>query len=148
MPIAIRPAVPDDAEAIARLNAAFDDLRATPEHIAAHLRERSAFERGFVAEVDGTIAGMACLRLLPCLCDPVPYAELTELVVDPAYRRAGIGRHLVQRIEAEARAGGAATLVLMTAWRNSAAHAFYHALGYRLYTITMQRSLGAEGDAL
>jgi GNAT superfamily N-acetyltransferase len=78
---------------------------------------------------------------VPCLCDPVPYAELTELFVEPAYRRAGIGRHLVQRIEAEARAAGAATLVLMTAWRNTDAHAFYHALGYRLYTIMMQRSL-------
>jgi GNAT superfamily N-acetyltransferase len=147
MPIAIRLAVPDDAEAIARLNAAFDDLRATPEHIAAHLRDRSAFERGFVAEADGTVVGMACLRLLPCLCDPIPYAELTELFVDSAYRRAGIGRDLVQRIEAEAHAAGAATLVLMTAWRNSDAHAFYHALGYRLYTIMMQRSLDAEGDA-
>jgi len=142
MHITIRPAVPDDAEAIARLNAAFDDLRATPEHIASHLRERSAFERGFVAEVDGAVAGIVCLRLLPCLCDPIPSAELTELFVDSAYRRCGIGRYLVQRIEAEARAAGADKLVLMTAWRNTEAHAFYHALGYRLYTITMQRSLG------
>jgi hypothetical protein len=53
----------------------------------------------------------------------------------------------VQRIEAEARAAGAVKLVLITAWRNTDAHAFYHALGYRLYTITMQRSLGDEGDA-
>jgi hypothetical protein len=29
----------------------------------------------------------------------------------------------------------------MTAWRNTNAHAFYHALGYRNYTITMRRSL-------
>jgi GNAT superfamily N-acetyltransferase len=145
MHIAIRPAVPDDAADIARLNAAFDDLRATPEHIAAHLRDRSAFERGFVAEVNGTVVGMACLRLLPCLCDPVPYAELTELFVDPAYRRAGVGRQLVLRIEAEARAAGSATLILMTAWRNTDAHAFYHSLGYRLYTIMMQRSLESEG---
>jgi GNAT superfamily N-acetyltransferase len=142
MHISIRQAVPDDALAIARLNAAFDDLRAAPEHIAAHLRGRTAFEQGFVAEVDATVVGMACLRLLPCLCDPIPHAELTELFVEPAYRRYGIGRQLAQRIEAEARAAGAVKLVLMTAWRNTDAHAFYQALGYRLYTITMQRSLG------
>jgi len=57
MHISIRPAVRDDAEAIARLNAALDDLRATPEHIAAHLRDRGAFERGFVAEADGIVDG-------------------------------------------------------------------------------------------
>jgi GNAT superfamily N-acetyltransferase len=141
MLISIREAVPDDAGAIARLNAAFDDLRATPEHIAGHLRDRAAFERGFVAEADATVVGIACLRLLPCLCDPIPYAELTELFVDPIYRRYGIGRQLAQRIEAEARTAGAVKLVLMTAWRNADAHAFYQAFGYRLYTITMQRSL-------
>jgi predicted GNAT family acetyltransferase len=43
-----------------------------------------------------------------------------------------------------ARASGATTLVLMTAWRNTQAHAFYHALGYRLYTVTMQRALYSD----
>jgi ribosomal protein S18 acetylase RimI-like enzyme len=84
---------------------------------------------------------MACLRLLPSLCDPIPYAELTELSVDPAHQRHGVGRALVRHVESEARAQGAAELVLLTAWRNTRAHAFYHALGYSLYTLTMRRSL-------
>jgi len=37
------------------------------QHLTTDRRERSAFERGFVVEVDGTVVGMACLRLLPCL---------------------------------------------------------------------------------
>lgn len=140
--ITVRPATPADAPEIARLNEAFNDLRAGAEHIAAHLAERGQFERAFLAEVGGQAAGMACLRLLPCLCDPVPSAELTELFVDHPFRRLGVGRALIRHIEQEARAGGATRLVLLTAWRNSEAHAFYHALGYRLYTVTMKREIG------
>lgn len=137
----IRRATPADAPAIARLNAALDDQRATPEQIADHIAHRADLETPFVAELDGAVVGLACLRLLPTTCDPIPYAELTELAVDPAHRRRGIGRALVRHVEAEARAGGAAELVLLTAWRNTRAHAFYHALGYALYTLTMRRSL-------
>jgi|RhiMetdeSRZDD1v2_1073273.scaffolds.fasta_scaffold138314_4 GNAT superfamily N-acetyltransferase len=141
MAIAIRPAVPVDAAAIARLNAAYDDLRATPEQIAAQLLACAPNETAFLAEVDGRAVGMACLRLLPTICDPTPYAELTELFVEAGARRLGVGRALVAHIEAQARARGATELVLMTAWRNTDAHAFYHALGYRNYTITMRRKL-------
>ncbi|MDZ4721373.1 MAG: GNAT family N-acetyltransferase [Roseiflexaceae bacterium] len=141
MPITIRRAVPTDAPAIVQLNIAFNDLRATAAHIAEHITNRSQFETPYVAVIEQQVVGLACLRLLPCLCDPIPYAELTELIVDPRYRRHGAGRALVQAIEAEARSQGATTLVLMTAWKNTQAHAFYHAIGYRLYTVMLQRSL-------
>jgi GNAT superfamily N-acetyltransferase len=141
MSLLIRPATTRDAEPIARLLELAGDLRATPDHIAGHIERRAQFEKPFVAEYDGDLIGMACLRLLPCLCDLRPYAELTELLVHPEHRRRGAGRALIERIEHEARAQGAAELVLMTAWRNSEAHAFYHALGYRLYTVMMRRSL-------
>jgi GNAT superfamily N-acetyltransferase len=141
MAIAIRPATPADADAIARLNAAYDDVRATPEQIAAQLVACAPIETVFLAEVEGRVVGMACLRLLPTVCDPTPYAELTELFVEASARRLGAGSALVAYIEAQARARGARELVLMTAWRNTDAHAFYHALGYRNYTIMMRRSL-------
>ena len=88
----VRRATPADADAIARLNLAFNDLRTTPAHIADHIANRSHFETPFVAELAGEIVGIACLRLLPTLCDPTPYAELTELYVDSAYHRRGSGR--------------------------------------------------------
>ena len=141
MQIMIRPAVAADASAILQLNAAFEDVRATVTHIAGHIENHAQFETPFVATMDERIVGLACLRLLPCLCDPLPYAELTELVVDPDYRRKGVGRSLVKYIERKARAQGAVRLTLMTAWQNTGAHAFYQALGYTLYTICMQRSL-------
>jgi ribosomal protein S18 acetylase RimI-like enzyme len=140
--VTTRPAEPRDAAAIQRLNAANDDARADAAHIAAHIAARAQFETPFVAELGGEVVGLACLRLLPCLCDPRPSAELTELIVDPACRRRGVGRALVRRVALAAREGGAETLWLMTAWRNTGAHAFYHEVGFRLYTITMQMPLG------
>lgn len=141
MTVVVRPATPEDAPAIIRLNTTFNDLRATPEHVADHLANRTQFEQAFVAEVNGQVVGMVGLRILPCLCDPIPYAELTELFVDPSARRLGVGRALVERCEEHARVAGAVELVLLTAWCNTGAHAFYHALGYGLYTVTMRRRL-------
>lgn len=141
MSIVVRPAVPEDAAAIHRLNVAFNDARATPAYIAASITARAEFERLFVAEVDGQVVGLAGLRLLPCALDPEPYAELTELYVDAHVRRRGVGRALIQAVEQAARSGGARKLVLLTAWRNAGAHQLYHAAGYRLYTITMVRDL-------
>jgi ribosomal protein S18 acetylase RimI-like enzyme len=142
MKITVRPAMPDDAAAIARMNAEANDLRATVEHMAAHIALRSEFERAFIAEVDGQVAGYACLRLLPNVCDPIPYAELSELYVAAAFRREGVGSALIRHVEGVAASQGATALVLMTAWRNQRAHAFYHAMGYGLYTISMRRELG------
>lgn len=139
--ITIRRAVPADAADIARLNLAFNDLRTTVETIAAQLAAGPLFETLYVAEIDGQVVGLASLRLLPQALDPIPYAELSELFVDDAYRGRGVGRALVRHVEAEARAAGAQQIVLLTAWRNTNAHAFYHTLGYRLYTVTMRHNL-------
>ena len=144
MQILTRLAIPSDAAAILHLNAAFNDVRAPVEHIAAHIAQRSHFETPFVASIDGQVVGLACLRLIPMLCDPIPSAELTELIVDPHFRRQGVGHALVRRVEQAAREQGARMLSLMTAWHNTQAHAFYHAMGYRLYTLTMQRSLDQQ----
>jgi GNAT superfamily N-acetyltransferase len=139
--ITIRPAVPGDAEAIHRLNVAFNDARATPAYIAESITLRAQAERLFVAELASEVVGIAGLRLLPCALDPEPYAELTELYVAEGARRRGVGQELVRAVEAAAREGGARSLVLLTAWRNGTAHQFYHALGYNLYCINMRREL-------
>ncbi len=139
MEISIHRAAIEDAAAILKLNEAFDDVRAT----AAHIERCADFETPFIATTEGRVVGFACLRLLPSICDEVPYAELTELIVDPQCRRQGVGRALVRHIESEARAKGAARISLMCSWLNTDAHNFYHTLGYRLYTINMQRSLVA-----
>jgi len=142
--IEIRPARVEDAAAILALNASFDDIRTTVEQIAQHIAHYAVFETPFVAEEDGVVIGMACLRLLPCLCDAFPYAELTELIVNPAYRRRGVGRALVGKIEQQAREQGAAALHINAAEHNHTAQTFYQTLGYQQYTVTLQRPLRDE----
>jgi GNAT superfamily N-acetyltransferase len=142
MSIVVRPAGPADAAEVARLNLAFNGPGTTVEYITAHLAQPAPVERIFLAEVDGLAAGMAGLRLIPFALAPAPFAELTELFVDAPFRRRGVATALVRHIEGAARAGGARQLALITAWRNGEAHAFYHALGYRLWCLSMARDLG------
>ncbi|HMQ29612.1 MAG TPA: GNAT family N-acetyltransferase, partial [Chloroflexaceae bacterium] len=89
----------------------------------------------------GRAGGVAGLRLLPFALEPRPSAERTELFVDEPFRRRGVASALVAHVEGVARAAGAAELVLITAWRNTGAHAFYHARGYRLWCLAMARDL-------
>ena len=75
------------------------------------------------------IAGTAQLDL-----DSMPskrhHAEVSKVLVDPAFRRAGVGRALMQEIERRAAKEGRWLLTLDTA--GDAAEALYRSLGYRL----------------
>jgi ribosomal protein S18 acetylase RimI-like enzyme len=67
--------------------------------------------------------------------------KLNDLFVDPAARRRGVGRALVRAAFDELTARGAPRVVLMTAWRNPDAHAFFEALGFRRTMLEMTREL-------
>lgn len=145
MTIVVRQARPADAGEVARLNELFNGPGTSVEYITARLAEPAPVERIFLAEVDGRAAGMVGLRIFPFALAPTPYAELTELFVDAPYRRQGVATAMVAHIEGVARAAGAAELVLITAWRNAGAHAFYFARGYRLWCLSMVRELRDAG---
>jgi GNAT superfamily N-acetyltransferase len=57
-------------------------------------------------------------------------AELKRMYVEPGLRGVGIGRRLVQALEAGARALGAARVVLETGTRQTAALALYARCGF------------------
>ena len=82
-----------------------------------------------VARLGGTIAGTAQLDL-----DTMPskrhHAEVSKVLVDPKFRRAGVARALMLEIEARAEAAGRWLITLDTA--GDAAEALYRSLGYRL----------------
>jgi ribosomal protein S18 acetylase RimI-like enzyme len=82
-----------------------------------------------VATVGGDVAGTAQLDL-----DSMPskrhHAEVSKVLVDPAFRRAGVGRALMREIERRAAENGRWLLTLDTA--GDAAEALYRSLGYRL----------------
>jgi ribosomal protein S18 acetylase RimI-like enzyme len=82
-----------------------------------------------IASVGGDIAGTAQLDL-----DSMPskrhHAEVSKVLVDPAFRRAGVARALMQEIERHAAGEGRWLLTLDTA--GDAAEALYRSLGYSL----------------
>lgn len=139
--VTIRQAMPEDATELAVLLNRFDDTGATPAQVAARLRTCAQVLTTWLAEVEGQVAGFACLRLVPHLQGDAPYAELTDLYVDPPYRRQGIARALMERIESEALAAGAVEVVVITGFRNDAAQAAYREQGYGDWALAMRKCL-------
>jgi GNAT superfamily N-acetyltransferase len=90
-----------------------------PEQVAAG---RGAF---LVVRRDGVPVGCGALRTLDART-----GELKRMYVDPATRGSGLGRRLVEALEAEARALGLRRLVLETGTRQTAAIALYRATGF------------------
>ena len=91
----IRIATPADAGDLARMNAAFNGVSDSAAQIAARLVACADIETAILAELDGQVGGFACVRVVPCVLYAEPYAELTELYVEPAFRRRGLGRALI-----------------------------------------------------
>lgn len=69
--------------------------------------------------------------------------KLNDLFVDPAARRRGIGRALARAALDALAARGAPRVVLMSAWHNPDAHAFFEALGFRRTMLEMTAELVA-----
>jgi ribosomal protein S18 acetylase RimI-like enzyme len=137
----IRIATPSDAGTLARMNAAFNGVTDSAEQIAARLVACANIETAILAEVDGQVAGFACVRVVPCVLYAEPYAELTELYVEPAFRRRGLGRALIAYAEQLARARGASELLIMTGTGNAVAQALYRAAGYATYAVALNRKV-------
>jgi ribosomal protein S18 acetylase RimI-like enzyme len=82
-----------------------------------------------VATLGGEVAGTAQLDL-----DSMPskrhHAEVSKVLVDPRFRRAGVARSLMREIERRATKEGRWLLTLDTA--GDAAEALYRSLGYSL----------------
>lgn len=101
-----------------------------------------------VAERDGVICGMASIEYLHRLespyCHPRDVYYVTEFGVDEAFRRQGIGRELMDFMEADARAKGFPRIELDMWTFNQTAQAFYEALGFHTYRLYMERDLNEE----
>src|SRR5262249_27185184 len=83
-----------------------------------------------VGVLGGRVVGLAVLHVSLALERDGPVGKLSAIVVDEAGRSRGIGRRLVEAIEAEARRRGCVLLFLTTSERRGEAHAFYRALGF------------------
>jgi len=119
MPVLVRPATPDDADAMRRVY-----LAAGREAWAHFLPAEqvgasgTAFsgDRGFVAEEDGEVVGFAWLR----------ESELDTLYTDPRVWGRGAGRALM-----DAALAGLPEATLWTAEQNTRARRVYERYGWR-----------------
>jgi GNAT superfamily N-acetyltransferase len=127
----IRPVGPRDGPALVRLAEALG-YPSTAEQIQARLARIAADPEHavFVAEIPGgPVAGWVHV-FINKLLESDPRAEIGGLVADPAVRRRGIGRALMQEAEAWSRARGLKVVSLRTNIKREDAHRFYESLGY------------------
>ena len=78
----------------------------------------------FVADIDGAIVGIIGFR------DIVGEGEITNVVVDEAYRRCGVGRLLVQKALSKAEELGITDVTLEVRVSNAGAIRLYEEFGF------------------
>ena len=148
-PVAIRPARPGDFDAIRRVHGITFKEHAAREpsfnldtpfiegflssfrRPFSALRAPFAKERVFVlvAEVDGAVVGhLAYVRHSNKIG---PYAAvIADLSIDPAMRRSGLGRKLVQAMERREARDGVTSFAAGIWPENRASHQLFQSLGY------------------
>lgn len=83
----------------------------------------------FVAKIDGQIAGSIQLQL--CSKQNGNHrAEIAKLMTNPAYRRKGVGRALMQRAEARAKQEGR-TLIVLDTREGDPSNDLYRSIAYQ-----------------
>jgi ribosomal protein S18 acetylase RimI-like enzyme len=132
-----------DATVLSELIAEFNGPSVVRDRTIERMTACAEFERALLADVHGSTAGFACLRIVPAMADDHPHATLTELYVRPVWRRRGVGRRLLESAETYARSAGVEQLVLLTGLGNAEAQAFYRALGYDGWALAMRKNMRA-----
>lgn len=140
--IQIQPVVSEDMQAIARLMRGLGHKHSV-EEVAR--RWNLVTDRGsnpaFMAKEGSLAVGLLALHIQPLLFYPEPLARITTLVVDPAKRRRGVGRLLMETAVQASKDADCGTLELTTGLQREDAKAFYRALGFECSALRMERSL-------
>lgn len=155
-PVVIRPAERRDLAVIGRLATLLvglhhdldpqrfiaptaDTPKGYAQYLGSQLRRTDSVL--LVAEADGAVVGYAWARMegMDWMTLRGPAGVLNDIVVDPAARGRGIGRHLLEEVIADLTARGAPRIVLSTAARNDAAQRLFASAGFRATMVEMTR---------
>lgn len=127
----VRPAIPDDADALAPL---LEQLGypAPPEQVRARIARAAADPAydAFVAEDAEGIVGLVAVQLGWPFERDGPFVRVIALVTDARARRCGVGARLMAEAERWARERGADQVHLTANLRREEAHRFYEGAGY------------------
>jgi PhnO protein len=126
----IREAVDADAVAMAAL---INDLgyAVTASEISQRLALLgSAGEPALLAQQDDEIIGCVTWHVTPVLHRPGPVGRITLLVVAAPFRGKGIGRELVEAVEARLKERGCVLAEVTSNVKRLEAHRFYEGLGF------------------
>ncbi|MGZ8997793.1 MAG: GNAT family N-acetyltransferase [Allosphingosinicella sp.] len=125
----IREADIVDAEALARLLSRFAPT--TADEVAERLPLLAhGGERPLVARLGDDVIGLISWHVTPVLHRPKPVGRITYLEVDEKFQRQGIGRQLVEAVEARLKKRGCGLIEVTSNRKLLRAHAFYEALGF------------------
>jgi ribosomal protein S18 acetylase RimI-like enzyme len=133
----VRRAEASDADAVLALMegltrpAVADDPQPQREVFLGHLDRDDAAV--FVAEVDGELAGAVSLWIQPRLNWTTPQGWIPDLYVDPAFRRRGAARALLDACAELCRERGCHVLVLESGHHRAEAHQLYESYGFEHY---------------
>ncbi|MDA8137372.1 MAG: GNAT family N-acetyltransferase [Desulfobacteraceae bacterium] len=139
MPATIRNAQPEDIGAMVallkQLFAIETDFKIDAER---HRRGLALMIDGcgkhrcvMAAEADGSVVGMGTAQLLISTAEGGPVALVEDIVVESQWRGKGIGRQLLDALEAWAWSHGATRLQLLADRTNFSALDFYDHIGWR-----------------
>jgi len=130
-PVRLRPMTrcdtPHSLALLAQLGYRLTQVEAERRYAAVAASARHSL---LVAEVDQRIVGLLHVYARPALEKP-PEAVVQALVVDQAFRGAGIGRTLMAAAERWASEQGYRSVALSSNVVRTGAHAFYEAIGYQ-----------------
>ena len=86
--------------------------------------------RTFVADSGGDVVGFVTTVQTLALNMPNGYTKINGLAVLPEYRRRGIGKRLMERVEQLGAERGVSFIGLASGFNRTEAHEFYERLGY------------------
>ena len=135
--VVIRPLTSDDLGAVVALEAAYAPA---PWSEGVFRNELAAENRIYLAADEDGLVGFAGVMVV------ADEAHVTNLLVDPGWRRQGIGLELMKSLVEAAVEAGARHLTLEVRTRNEAARALYARLG--LAPVGVRKGYYGDDDAL